>query len=236
MGLALHPQHHEEMRVKGFTIFPSVFSTAEMAELDKSLDNLASREGKSRDGAVVFMQRVAERCQDVKSFARRAELVAIATAFLGPDVDLYFYQHVVKNPGPQEAFSWHQDDAYGPVEPTPYLTVWVSMTESTTANGCVWALPGSWHHGLLNHERSSFGLSCHSLDDPDQGVPIVASAGDIACFWSLTVHKSGPNLTNTPRKAMILQYCRPGLRHKSTGMLISSRIPIARGGQRYEEV
>lgn len=219
-----------EMDDQGFTVFQGVFTSDEMVELDLALHRYAEANGKDIDQSVAFLQKIAERDPFVRAFARRPELVAIATALLGPDVDLYFNQLVVKNPGPQEAFSWHQDDAYGPVEPTPYLTVWVSMTDATVENGCVWALPGSWRQGLLPHTRSSFGLSCHPMDDPDQGVPVEVGVGGVACFWSLTAHKSGPNLTEKPRKAMIFQYTRPGLRHKSSGMVIASRIPVARGG------
>ncbi len=217
------------MEEQGFTVLESVFTYEEMTRLDSALRQYAEQSGKDIERTVAFLQKVAERDDFVRDFARHPALVEAAIALLGPDVDLYFNQHVVKNPGPQEAFSWHQDDAYGPVEPTPYLTVWVAMTEATVANGCVWALPGSWKQGLLPHTPSSFGLSCHSLDDPDQGVPVEVGLGGIACFWSLTVHKSGPNLTDQPRKAMIFQYTRPGLTHKSSGMVIRSKLTIARG-------
>ncbi len=219
------------MENQGFTVFPHVFSLIEMKDLDARLQSFAESHDRRLDSSVAFLQKVAERDEAILRFARRPELVTIATSLLGPDIDLYFNQLVVKNPGPQEAFSWHQDDAYGPVEPTPYLTVWISITDATQANGCVWALPGSWRRGLLPHESSSFGLSCHSMEDPDQGTPVETHSGDVACFWSLTVHKSGPNRTDMPRKAMIFQYSRPGLRHKSSGMTIASKLKIARDGQ-----
>jgi len=220
----------DEMNEAGYAVFDAIFTDQDMDALDDALAAFARREGKDLERTVAFLQKIAERDEFVRDFARRPELVEIATGLLGPDVDLYFNQHVRKNPGPQEAFSWHQDDAYGLVDPSPYLTVWIAMTDSTLENGCVWALPGSWKQGLWPHQESSFGLSCHPLDHPDQGRPVEVSRGGVAIFWSLTVHKSGPNRTDLPRKAMIFQYVRPGLRHKVSGMSIRSRLPIARAG------
>jgi hypothetical protein len=49
------------------------------------------------------------------------------------------------------------------------------------------------------------------------------------------MHKSGPNLSSGIRKAFVMQFCPPGTRHKASGMLIRSRIKIAREGGRAAE-
>ena len=63
-----------------------------------------------------------------------------------------------------------------------------------------------------------------------QGVLVPLKAGSAAFFWSQTMHKSGPNLTEHVRKAIVLQFAPVGLRHKGSGMNIRPRIAIARGG------
>ena len=185
-------------------------------------------EAKPRE--VLFSQKIAERDGRVKAFAQRPEFVELSTALLGPDTDLYFNQMVFKNPEGERSFSWHQDDAYGPVDPSPYLTVWIAINEATALNGCVSVLPGSHKNGLVPHQESSFGLSCYSLDEPDQGVLVPMPAGSVAVFWSTLMHKSGPNRSRGVRKALVLQFCPVGMRHKASGMPIRSRIQIARGG------
>lgn len=216
----------------GYTLFDHLFTVAEMDELHALFTAYESRMSREhRSGSeVVFTQKIAERDPAIRAFAERDEFVEISTAFLGPDTDLYFNQMVYKKPNGTKSFSWHQDDAYGPVEPSPYLTVWIAINDATQENGCISVLPGSHKRGLVEHFDSDFGLACHRLDDPDQGVLVPLAAGGVACLWSQTMHKSGPNRSAGVRKAIVLQFSPEGLRHKATGMKIRPRIPIARGG------
>ncbi len=160
----------------------------------------------------------------------RPEFVAIATQLLGPDVDLYWNQSVFKQPEGKREFPWHQDDGYTPVTPSPYLTLWLALNDATLENGCISVLPGSHNRGLVPHINSPLGLVCHGADDPDQGVLVPVQAGSMAVFQSLTMHKSGPNLSTGTRKAYVIQYSQSGLRHAETGELIPNQIPLARAG------
>jgi phytanoyl-CoA hydroxylase len=237
MKLLDFDQRRLDMAEQGFTIFESLFSIAEMDQLDEHLAEYEARLNRERldSREVVFTQKVAERDENIQRFAQRPEFVQISTEFLGPDTDLYFNQKVYKNPHGTNSFSWHQDDAYGPVEPAPYLTLWIAINDATIENGCISVLPGSHKRGLVEHWQGSFGLACHSLDDPDQGTLVPLSAGSVACFWSQTMHKSGPNLSSGVRKAMVFQFVPIGLRHKSSGMSIKSRISIARAAKPVSE-
>jgi len=235
MGLLMDEARRRQMDEDGFVILPGLFTAAEMDDLAVVLETYEARRqaqsGKdSMSKEVLFSQKVAERDEQVRAFATRPEFVELSTACVGPDTDLYFNQMVFKNPEGASTFSWHQDDAYGPVEPSPYLTVWIAITDATEENGCISVLPGSHRHGLVEHWQSSFGLACHSLDDQDQGILVPLPKGSVVCFWSTLMHKSGPNRSKDVRKAMVLQFSPLGLRHKASGMAIKSRIPVARGG------
>lgn len=220
------------MRDEGFTVFEDVFTGEELESLDEALlEFLAERRKDDKAREVDFGQKVAERNARVRAFAGRPEFLELSNAFIGPDTDLYFNQMVYKNPEGATTFSWHQDDAYGPVEPSPYLTVWIPITDATLENGCISVLPGSYKKGLVEHWESEFGLSCYGSDEPDQGVAVPVEKGSMIAFWSTTMHKSGPNLTKEIRKAFVLQFCPVGMRHKASGMAIKSRIPIAREGR-----
>lgn len=222
-----------ELDRDGYVVIPNVFTAAEMEALDADLDayeKTLAREGLDKR-EVVFTQKIAERDENIRRFAQRAEFVELSSSLLGPDTDLYFNQKVYKNPHGENQFCWHQDDAYGPVEPSPYLTVWIAINDATVENGCVSVLPGSHKQGLVEHRQGNFGLECHNLEDPDQGIFVPMSQGSIAVFWSQTMHKSGANRSEHVRKALVLQFAPLGLRHKSSGMTIRSRIAVARGGQ-----
>jgi len=229
------------MDSRGFFVLERVFSSADMDALALMIEGYQKRHqeelarqggtaGISRASEITFTSHLAEQDEGIMRFCRRPELIEIATAFLGRDVDLYWNQSVYKMPEGTKEFPWHQDDGYTPVSPSPYLTLWLAINDATPENGCISALPGSHRRGLLPHEETPLGLACHPADDPDQGVRVPVRAGSIAVFWSLTAHKSGANVSTGIRKAYIIQYAKAGLVSLRTGKPIEALTPIARGG------
>jgi ectoine hydroxylase-related dioxygenase (phytanoyl-CoA dioxygenase family) len=71
----------------------------------------------------------------------------------------------------------------------------------------------------------------YPADHPDQGVLVPVKKGSLAAFWSLTLHKSGPNLSDGMRKAYVIQYAPLGLKRKDTGEVIPNLIPVAIDGK-----
>ena len=235
MSWALRADHIQQMDEQGYLVLEGFLEESEILPLEQALEDYQQRQYQTgtlqdRPREVLFAQKVAERDPWVQAFVQCDAFVRLSTTFLGPDTDLYFNQMVYKNPGGSTPFSWHQDDAYGPVVPSPYLTVWIAITDMDEQNGCLWVMPASHKQGLREHTEGGFGLSCHSLEAPDQGVPLPVVRGSLVVFWSTTMHKSGPNLSSHTRKAFILQFSCVGIRQKASGMLIRSRVPIARAG------
>lgn len=230
------------MEDEGLILLEDLFSRAEMDELadlieahhrrhEEAIVDSGGTEGISRAGEISFTSHLAEQDPGIRAFATRPEFAAISTDLLGPDTDLYWNQSVYKGPEGDCEFPWHQDDGYTPVEPSPYLTLWLALNDATPENGCISVLPGSHRRGLLPHHRTPLGQVCHESDDPDQGIQVPVRAGSAAVFWSLTCHKSGVNRSNGVRKAYILQYSHSPLRSLSAGAIIEGLIPVARGGK-----
>jgi ectoine hydroxylase-related dioxygenase (phytanoyl-CoA dioxygenase family) len=224
---------------QGYFILENLFSTGEMDELalhieayqrrhEETIRSSGGAEGISRADEITFTAFLAEQDDAIRAFVKRSEFVAITTQILGPDVDLYWNQSVFKGPDGRAQFPWHQDDGYTPVDPSPYLTLWLALNDATPENGCISVLPGSHKRGLMPHERTAIGLSCHSLDDADQGVLVPVKAGSVAVFQSLTMHKSGVNRSSGIRKAYVIQYSRAGLRNARTGEVLTGKVPVAR--------
>lgn len=233
-------EQRRQFEENGFFVLESVFTQEEMDELARQIEAHHYRhesrleevgtEGISRAGEISFTSHLAEQDESIRAFCERPEFVAITTQLLGPDVDLYWNQSVFKGPEGEKEFPWHQDDGYTPVEPSPYLTLWLALNDATVENGCISVLPGSHKRGLVEHRPSPIGLICHELDDPDQGVRVPVKAGSMAVFQSLTMHKSGVNRSKGIRKAYIIQYSHAGLRSLRTGEILTGKIPIARNG------
>ena len=226
----------------GYFVLQNVFTTDEMALLAAQIEAHQKRhreqleaqggtQGINRANEITFTIRLAEQDDAIRAFVMRPEFVAITTELLGPDVDLYWNQAVFKAPEGEKEFPWHQDDGYTPVTPSPYLTLWLALNDATPENGCISVLPGSYKRGLVPHTNSDIGLICHPTDDLDQGVLVPVGAGSMAVFWSLTMHKSGPNLSRGERKAFVIQYAHAGLRSAVTGELVPGLMPLARDGR-----
>ena len=225
----------------GYFVLEDVFTVPEMEEVATRIEALQQKheaelaakggsEGISRAGEITFTHDLAERDTFIKEFCKRPEFVAISTQLLGPDIDLYWNQSVFKQPEGTKEFPWHQDDGYGAVDPSPYLTLWLALNDATPENGCISVLPDSHQKGLIEHQRTPLGMACYSNDAPDQGVRVPVRAGSIAVFTSLTFHKSGPNTSHGTRKAYVIQYSHSPLRWAEGGEIIPNKIPVARGG------
>ncbi len=235
-------QQRKQLQDDGYFVLEDVFTRAQMDALAEQIEAHQGRheerlraqggtQGISRADEITFTSHLAEHDAAIRAFVTRPEFVALTTQILGPDIDLYWNQSVFKQRETRREFPWHQDDGYTPVEPSPYLTLWLALNDATPENGCISVLPGAYKRGLLPHRPSPIGLVCHDNDDPDQGVLVPVRAGSMAVFWSLTPHKSGANVSPRPRKAYVIQYSRSPLRNLRTGQLFTDRIPIARGGE-----
>lgn len=242
METLVTPDHRAQMDTRGYTLFPDLFTAAQMDALDVGLsghdarlrEDLAVQGGQSgitRADEIAFTDHIAERDPAVAAFCQSAAISEISTAFLGPDVDVYWNQSVYKNPEGERVFPWHQDDAYGPVTPAPYLTLWIAVSDAREDMGCISVLAGSHRGGLRPHSKSPIGLVGHAWDDPDQGVMVPVTKGTMIAFWSLTLHKSGANVSKEMRKAFVLQPAPIGLRMVDTGEPAEMTVPIARGGR-----
>lgn len=233
--------HRSQLDEQGFCVLEGLFDADEMDALARHVQRMylsyeeglrahGAEDGISRPGEIAFAPNLAREDRAMARFSVRPELVSVAAELLGEDVDLYWDQLVFKAPETQRDFPWHQDDAYGRVTPSPTLTLWIALDDATTENGCIHVLPGSHRRGFLPHQQGPHGWFCHGNDDRDQGVPVPIGAGSVLAFWSLTVHKSGPNLSEELRRAYIVQYAKAGLRDATSGEPIDM-VPVLRAGR-----
>jgi ectoine hydroxylase-related dioxygenase (phytanoyl-CoA dioxygenase family) len=73
-------------------------------------------------------------------------------------------------------------------------------------------------------------------DGPDSdGVPVPVRRGSVLVFSSLLMHRSGPNTTDRPRRAWIIQYCGAAACSALSGKVLDDRLLCARDGQWLDE-
>ncbi len=134
-------------------------------------------------------------------------VLGLVRHMLGDDCNLHDYQ--ATSIGPQTGGgAWHVDAPLGQLpEPLPEFplmiqTVWL-LDDFTAHNGATRVVPGShkfrkspsWAHGEMEGETV-----------------LTAPAGSVAMWLSNTWHRSGPNETDRPRRALICNYNRSWLR------------------------
>ena len=215
------------------------------AEMERALRAMGGKAFIARAGEITFTAHLVKRSERLARFTRSQLFCDLGHDLLGPNVRLYWDQAVYKKPGTQAPFPWHQDNGYTFVEPQQYLTCWVALTDATLETGCPWVVPGLHRQGTLAHQTSELGHVC--LDGwPDEAVAVEALAGDVVVFSSLTPHATGPNRTDSARKAYIVQFAPDGaevLTRGPDGALVrtpaaskSRQYRILEGGKRSDEV
>jgi len=121
--------------------------------------------------------------------------------------------------------NWHQDEAviHEGARGVDILTVWVAVTESTVANGCLRCVPGS-HLAADDASRPDFGLRTHcpgrefvgDIYIPDATIPessrrnLEVNPGDAIVLHRRTVHGADANESDGIRWSFDLRYQAAG--------------------------
>ena len=109
---------------------------------------------------------------------------------------------------------WHQD-RWTDLDRDPKVTVWMALDPATIANGCVEIVTGS-HRRLVNPSSGAGFLTDAQVDDlngkiesghPDyRTVHLELDAGEAVLLHNWTLHRSGTNSTDIPRRAFSVCY------------------------------
>ena len=118
---------------------------------------------------------------------------------------------------------WHQDYFYWQAASAPsLLTAWVAFDDVDEANGCMHVIPGSHTWGLLeNNDFFAQDLAAQqaSLRAPDgtpaTTVPLIMKAGQVSFHHALTLHGSGPNTTDKPRRSLAVHLMTGDTRYRA---------------------
>jgi ectoine hydroxylase-related dioxygenase (phytanoyl-CoA dioxygenase family) len=110
---------------------------------------------------------------------------------------------------------WHQDTAYLSPEGdgNGMVTLWLALSRSTVANGCLEIIPRAHLSGPLPHRNVERRAYLDILPEalPDHApVPIVVEPGDAVLFSQFAPHGSGSNRTAEIRWSIDMRYHRVG--------------------------
>ncbi len=167
-------------------------------------------------------------------------IVSMAELLLGGPVRFWHDQVFVKPPRDGAIVAWHQDYSYWTrTVPLAHLTCWIGLDDSNEENGCVQYVPGShrWHllprGDLANDMTAVFQHLNAEQKDAFRPVPAVMKAGEGSFHHSMTVHGSYENNSDHPRRGVVLNFIRDGVRSNTNEPLLKG-LPLMPMGQKLE--
>jgi ectoine hydroxylase-related dioxygenase (phytanoyl-CoA dioxygenase family) len=242
--------HQRQFQEDGFCIFEDIISDDLLALLREECAHFVQREDGKMDALGVDQIGITHRGKRYHAafcFRERPRLgryifgeamEQISKTLLGPDSFLFFDGFVVKGAEAGMKLAWHQDSGYvnavdGDIEHKPYITCWCPLDDVTEENGTVYILPMS-ESGIKTWVRHVFDPPSNDwvgYFGPLKGTPVVAKAGSVAVFSSLTMHSSGANITPRLRRAFISQYSSEPVLTADRTLLWANAVPFLKEGR-----
>ncbi|MEO7960205.1 MAG: phytanoyl-CoA dioxygenase family protein, partial [Ginsengibacter sp.] len=137
--------------------------------------------------------------------------------------------------------AWHQDYSYWTrTKPMEHITCWVALDDANLQNGCIHYIPGSHKWGLLPKpviagelEGIKYFLNPAQKSKFDHPQPVPVKAGEAIFHHPLTLHGSGENKSDQPRRAFVINAFADGVISDSNDELLTG-VPIIKKGQKME--
>ncbi|MAE65024.1 MAG: phytanoyl-CoA dioxygenase family protein [Phycisphaeraceae bacterium] len=149
------------------------------------------------------------------AIARSRRIVDAMEQVLDGEVYHWHHKMMLKSARTGGAFMWHQDFGYWHETGYclfPYMgSCMIAVNRTTKENGCLQALAGSHHMGLIRHER----VEGQAKADPErvaaaaERLPLVhleMEPGTGAFFHANLLHRSDANESDDPRWTLICCY------------------------------
>jgi ectoine hydroxylase-related dioxygenase (phytanoyl-CoA dioxygenase family) len=209
----------EAYRRDGFVVLGAVVDADERAELIAEEGRLRTPERYGTSAGLVVMDQLEHVSAAVRRFCCAGAHLDAVEILLGPDVALTHNQFIVKLPGAAGGTSdipLHQDNGYGTLDPPDDITVWVALTDTTLANGCLHVAPGSHLAGLVDHQPLAANPALRQAATVET-VALELAAGEAVAFSGMLLHGSGENTTGDERVALFARYCAPWVKMVTEG-------------------
>ena len=159
---------------------------------------------------------------------KNPDIIHVVCSVLGTeDVLVWSSDWCIKNAHSSGFYSWHQDSTYaGMAMPEKAVTVWLALTPSTPASGCLRVVPSSHKWGQLAHEFKPSKENMLSrgqqivvgeqiADFTNEAVDLRLQPGEMSLHSFRSIHASGPNQTDDPRIGFAIRYCAADLQRGS---------------------
>lgn len=194
----------ERYRRDGYVTFGEPFPADRLARLRDAALRLAARIpewGRDcprlvwRNDAVSFIAFPADLEPAFAELLTDEWLLERLRPLIGPDIEYYEGSVVMKGPGEQTVFPWHQDLPHIPHSNSSLCAALLHLDDFTDGQGALSVIPGSHQGGIARHHR---GLVSTTDEDRARAVTQRVPAGTLTVLHSLVWHEGtlngAPNL------------------------------------------
>lgn len=165
-----------------------------------------------------------------------------ASQLLGNVPVRFWHDQIFWKPSKQGGVvAWHQDYSYWTrTKPIAHLTCWCGLDDSTKENGCLQYISRSHTWGLL--PKPVIAGELHGIKDSlndeqrqefEHPQFAEVKAGEAIFHHSLTLHGSGENKSNRPRRAFVINVFADGVESDSDEPLLEG-VPVIPKGNKME--
>ncbi len=218
----LTPAQVEHYHTEGYVAVPGFLNAEEIAaflgEMDaaSSGNTLADHDATrmemepNQPPAGTQVRRLYEPCsyyEVFRAFSEAERLLDAVGALLGPDLVFHYSKINMKPAGVGSPVEWHQDLSYYPLTHRGSVSILFYLDDATVENGCLQVMPRRHQSELLSHSTDGFfqGRVTEAVDS-SLAVPIPGAAGTVIFMHAMTPHASIANVSDTPRRTLILSY------------------------------
>lgn len=220
----LHQVEIDYYHSNGYIAVENVLSVEEIADLQRVTDEFVekSREVAAHDDVFDLEpghSSQAPRVRRIKNAAihhsvydrtlRNDRILDIVEQLIGPGVSHNGHKLNMKYPKFGSPVEWHQDWAFYPHTNDRLLAVGVAIDDMLFENGCLMVIPKSHKGRIFNHHQNGafVGAVTDANFEPNNAVPIEVKSGGISIHHVRTLHGSAQNVSDKPRRLLLLQYC-----------------------------
>jgi len=146
-----------------------------------------------------------------RKLATAPRLLELVTELIGSPLQIFFSQAFLKPPGTGSPKPVHQDNFYfGTAEPDHVLTAWIAIDDATLENGCLCFSEGSHRQPVLPHfapPGEPFNLQVLPESAAQfEMTPAPVARGGVSFHHGNTLHQSGENRSDVPRRAVAVHF------------------------------
>ena len=143
--------------------------------------------------------------------SRKPGLLDIIEQLIGSNIKLHHTKLNMKAPGGGAQVEWHTDWGFYPATNDDILEIGLTFDDMEIENGCLMCIPGSHNGPAWDHHEDGYFVGAVQESDfnMNEAVPIRLKAGGVSIHHVRTLHGSAPNVSDRPRRLLLMGYQAP---------------------------